>query len=134
MKNKHKFSFFFFFIFVFSLSCNQEKYTQGRLLYEKYCVNCHQEDGSALGELIPPLADSDYLREHEAEVACLIYYGTNQKMTVNGVEYQQVMPPNPNFNDIDIANLINYINNHFSNNNGYTSLKRVQKYLNECKK
>jgi hypothetical protein len=53
-------------------------------------------------------------------------------MTVNGKEYNQEMPANTNLNDIDIANLINYINNHFGNNNGYTPLNEVQEALNSC--
>lgn len=113
-------------------SCEPDKYTQGKLLYDNYCVNCHNENGENLAELIPPLANSDYLTKHKDKVACLIYYGYKGKMTVNGKEYDQQMPPNPNFNDIDIANLVNYINNHFGNDNGYTPLKDVQEALNKC--
>jgi mono/diheme cytochrome c family protein len=113
-------------------ACEQDKYTHGRILYENYCENCHQEDGTALEQLIPPLAGSDYLTKYKEKVACLIYYGIDEEIVVNGVTYKQVMPPNTNFNDIDIANIINYINNSFGNKNGYTPLKEVQEYLNNC--
>ena len=113
-------------------SCEADKYSHGRILYNNFCVNCHGENGENLAELIPPLANSDYLLEHKDRVACLIYYGYNGKMVVNGKEYNQQMPPNTNFNDIDIANLINYINNHFGNDNGYTPLHEVQEALNNC--
>jgi len=113
-------------------ACNTDNYTQGKLLYDKYCVNCHNENGENLAELIPPLANSDYLVKYPEKVACLIYYGYDGKMTVNGVTYNHQMPANENFNDIDIANVINYINNNFGNNNGYTSLKTVQDALNSC--
>ena len=115
-----------------SNSCKTDKYSQGKLLYDNFCVNCHGDNGQNLAELIPPLANSDYLTKEKDKIACLIYYGYKGKMTVNGKEYNQQMPGNPNFNDIDIANLINYINNHFGNNNGYTSLKDVQEALNNC--
>ncbi len=114
-------------------ACETDKYSQGKTLYDNYCVNCHGENGENLAELIPPLANSDYLIKNKDKIACLIYYGYKGKITVNGIEYKQQMPGNPNFNDIDIANLINYINNHFGNNNGYTSLKKIQKSLNVCK-
>jgi cytochrome c551 len=113
-------------------ACKTDKYTQGKFLYDKYCVNCHGENGEQLADLIPPLAKSDYLTQHAADLPCLIYYGYQGKMTVNGVEYNHQMPGNPTFNDIDIANVINYINHSFGNNNGYTTLKSVQQSLNQC--
>lgn len=113
-------------------SCEADKYSHGKILYNNFCVNCHGEQGQNLAELIPPLSNSDYLIKHKDKVACLIYYGYHGKMTVNGKEYNQEMPANTNLNDIDIANLINYINNHFGNNNGYTPLNEVQEALNSC--
>ena len=130
-----KITYLFFIITIITIStnsCEPDKYSQGKLLYDNYCVNCHNENGENLVELIPPLADSDYLINNKDKVACLIYYGYKGKMTVNDKEYNQQMPPNANFNDIDIANVINYINNHFGNDNGYTSLKEVQEALNNC--
>lgn len=114
-------------------SCEADKYSHGKILYTNFCVNCHGENGENLAELIPPLANSDYLTKNKDNLACLIYYGYQGKMTVNGKEYNQQMPGNPNLNDIDIANIINYINNHFGNNNGYTPLNEVQEALNNCK-
>lgn len=113
-------------------ACKTDKYTQGKVLYDKYCVNCHNENGENLAELIPPLANSDFLVKQKGNLACLIYYGHKGKMTVNGVEYNQQMPANANFNDIDIANVINYINNNFGNDNGYMPLNEVQDALNDC--
>lgn len=132
---KSKIVYLFFAIAIFTLvnnSCEADKYTHGKILYDNFCVNCHGENGENLAELIPPLANSDYLTAYKDKLACLIYYGYDGKMTVNGKEYNQQMPGNPNLNDIDIANLINYINNHFGNNNGYTPLKEVQDALNTC--
>ena len=34
----------------------------GKELYENYCANCHQKDGTGLGKLIPPLRDADYFK------------------------------------------------------------------------
>lgn len=131
---KNIFFLLFAFVLIFSIfnACKTDKYSQGKILYTNFCVNCHGENGENLAELIPPLANSDYLVKEKAKVACLIYYGYHGKITVNGVEYNQQMPPNPNLNDIEIANIINYINNHFGNDNGYTKLKDVQQYLNNC--
>jgi cytochrome c551 len=128
----------FFLLLAFVLTtlitnaCKTDKYSQGKILYTNFCENCHGQNGENLAELIPPLANSDYLTKEKEKVACLIYYGYHGKITVNGVAYNQQMPPNPNLNDIEISNIINYINNHFGNENGYTKLQDVQEYLNNC--
>ena len=113
-------------------ACNTDNYTQGKILYDKYCVNCHGENGENLAELIPPLSNSDYLVKYPEKVACLIYYGFDGEITVNGIKYNHQMPANQNFNDIDVANVINYINNNLGNKNGYMSLKSLQDALNNC--
>lgn len=113
-------------------SCKPTPYEQGKDLYDYYCANCHQADGTSLQQLIPPLAQSDYLKKHRSEIPCLIYYGIKGEIVVNGITYNQVMPGFEQFNDIDIANLVNYINNSFGNNLGYTPLRDIQKMLNNC--
>lgn len=113
-------------------SCNQDPYKQGQVLYDNYCVQCHQANGEGYKELYPPLANADFLANNQDKIACIIYYGIEEDLVVNGVMYNQAMPSNKNFNDIDIANLINYINNNFGNNLGYTPLKNVQEALNGC--
>ena len=120
-------------IFVLQWSaCKQAPYTHGKILYDKFCAQCHQDDGAALRKLIPPLANSDYLVNHKDQLACLIRYGIKGKMVVNGITYDKEMPPIPEFSDIEIANVINYINASWGNNNGYTSLKDVQDALEKC--
>ncbi len=132
---KYKISFLLLTVILITVitnACKTDKYSQGKILYTNFCVNCHSENGENLAELIPPLANSDYLVKEKAKVACLIYYGYHGKIIVNGIEYNQQMPSNPNLNDIEIANIINYINNHFGNENGYTKLQDVQEYLSNC--
>ena len=114
------------------LACEQEPYKQGRLLYENYCIQCHQADGKAYKKLYPPIAQADYLVKNKDRVPCIIYYGMEGELEVNGVIYNQNMPAHTNFNDIDIANLVNYINNNFGNDLGYTPLKDIQNALNNC--
>ena len=39
----------------------------------------------------------------------------------------------PQLTDVEIANIINYINHEWGNDNGYTTIKQVQAQLEECK-
>ncbi len=70
----------------------KQYYREGQKLYTMYCANCHQEDGSGLGKLIPPLAGSDYMEENFSESICGIKNGFKGEMRVNGIIYNQAMP------------------------------------------
>lgn len=116
-----------------TIRCQQNPYAHGKIMYENFCVNCHMEDGSGLIGNIPPLADADYLQNHEDKLACIIRYGIAEEIVVNGKKYNQPMPGVPQLTDVEIANIINYINHEWGNDNGYTNVKSVQTQLEGCK-
>lgn len=115
-------------------SCRNHPYTQGQIMYENFCENCHMKDGSGLKGLIPPLANSDYLRDKSKEIACIIKYGQQGAIEVNGKEYDGIMPPNPQLSTVEITNIINYINNNWGNDIGETSVKSIKLHLEACEK
>lgn len=140
-----KFRLLFYLSFLIILSCNQttEKgsdsiefrkyYTKGEQLYIKHCQNCHQKAGTGLGRLYPPLAQSDYLNEDSARVVCLIRYGLQGSIHVNGNEYNMVMKGNPLLDDLEIAEITTYIYNTWGNNKGLFPVKQVTALLDSCK-
>lgn len=107
---------------------------QGRLLYEQHCANCHQVDGTGLGTLIPPLAQSDYLQNNKQQVLCLIRHGMKGSMVVNGQEYNQPMPANPQLTAIEIAEIATYIYNAWGNQEGFVEVGEARKSLQSCEK
>ena len=113
-------------------SCDEQKYSQGKIMYENFCANCHMDNGEGLAGLIPPLANADYLQEHGADLACVIKYGQKGKLMVNGIEYDQEMPGEKRFSDVEIANILNYINHAWGNDFGYIPVPDVTKALNAC--
>ena len=91
------------------ISCQQETYKEGAMLYKKNCANCHQDNGTGLGELIPPLANADYLQLYRPKLACIVKKGLATPIIVNGKTYtEQIMPPMPQLNEVDILNILNY--------------------------
>ena len=106
--------------------------TEGKRLYEVYCANCHQKDGSGLAKLYPPLKNSDYLLPHKQEVICGIRYGQNGEITVNGVTYNQEMPANPEITDLEIAEIATYVYNHFADSIQIITINDVRKIIAEC--
>lgn len=105
---------------------------QGQELYVTHCLSCHMEDGKGLRGVIPPLAQADYLQKNRFQLACLIRYGTDTAMVVNGKTYQQAMPANTSLTDTDIANVLNYVMKSWGNKEKPLSLQEIQTQLEVC--
>ena len=115
-----------------AINCNSNPYSQGKIMYENFCVSCHMEDGTGLMGNIPPLANSDYLINNRDKLACIIRYGLTSEITVNGKKYETPMEGVPQLKEVEIANIINYINHEWGNQNGYTTIQQVMKQLKDC--
>lgn len=122
-----------FFIIVLIFSCQGEDQSQGRWLYEKHCAPCHMEDGSGLGSLYPPLAKSDYLQNNKEIVACIIRYGLSDTIIVNGVYYDIPMEGISELKDVEVHNIINYINRSWGNDLPHTNFKETEDRLKQCR-
>lgn len=102
---------------------------QGQQLYLSYCSNCHQDDGSGLKRLIPPLRESDYMLDDVARTIRIIHHGAQGEMTVNGVLYNQPMPGNPQLTPLEIAQINTYLYNVWGHQKGLVSSKQVNEAL-----
>jgi len=107
--------------------------SNGSQLYQQHCQNCHGNDGKGLGRLYPPLTDSMFLKRNKSSLACIIKYGLNDTITVNGDEFSGRMPAEPDLPDMDIAAIITYITNSFGNKQGFYDVAHAGADLNTCK-
>lgn len=121
-------------IIAFSLfACESvQQYGEGKDLYTRHCANCHIDDGSGLEGLIPPLANADLLQQSGAQAACWIRKGLKGKIMVNGREYENEMPPQLKLNEIEITNILNYINNSWGNKRDFISVQEIENVLKGC--
>lgn len=127
-------SFVILTVLLLHSACRNDLYSDGKFLYETHCLGCHQADGQPVGLLIPPLAGSDFLIKEKDRIACIVKYGLNEEpIEVNGVKYNGLMYGVKDLTDIEVTNVINYINNAWGNDNGFTQLEEVQKALEKCK-
>lgn len=115
-------------------ACQKNPYSEGEILYKKYCSNCHMDDGSGLGTLIPPLANADFLRNADLGIVCIIKNGISGPMIVNDITYDNVMPANAQLSNVEIVNIANYIHNSWGNKREFISLDQVKSILSQCQK
>lgn len=118
---------------VLSIRPWEQKNSVGHALYKQHCLNCHFEDGQGLGTLIPPLANSDYLTQHFKELPCQIRYGIKDTILVNGISYNQPMPGNKILSDVEIFNLVAYMQQQFKVPHPPMNIKEIESLLQECK-
>lgn len=129
-----------FILLLSTLSCQSDEeikrqryITEGILVYKNNCANCHQTNGAGLAALYPPIAGSDYL-VNKNSVICLIRYGQQGPIVVNGKRYNRPMPAQPQLSALEIAELTTYIYNEWGGETKLTDVKAVTPVLEQCKK
>ena len=109
-----------------------EKYMiLGKAVYTTNCSNCHQLDGKGLLGIIPPLATSDYLEHNQLIIPCLLKGGSKDSLMVNGRTYPPQMPAH-NISNLELAEVITYINNSWGNEYGFMPVIEIDKILLRC--
>jgi len=108
---------------------DRASYFRGKVLYINNCNGCHQQNGKGIGKLYPPLAKSDFLKHKPKKSIEYIYYGTNDAIIVNGKPFKFQMPDNKHLSHQDIADIMTYIGNSWSNKFLNTELKTVHEVL-----
>lgn len=92
-----------------------QQINNGKLVYNKNCVACHQINGAGIPGAFPPLAKSDYLNANVNRAIKQVIVGSSGPITVNGKKYTVPMPK-PNLNDQQIADVLTYIYASWGNN------------------
>jgi mono/diheme cytochrome c family protein len=110
---------------------SEQYFAEGYQLYTTYCSNCHQTDGKGMSGLYPPLVGSGQLTE-KSRLACIIKNGMSDTIMVNGKEFSRPMPPNPKLKDLEIAEIVTYLNMKWGKDSVFTSIEFVEKSLKDC--
>ena len=92
------------------------------------------DNGEGLGALIPPLVGADYLAANRDRLACLVRYGIQDTIQVNGKTYAEQMVGNAMLSEIQITNVLNFVLLKWSNQTPPFTFEEVQKSLEACKK
>lgn len=100
---------------------------KGKAAYLANCAACHQPDGKGLPGAFPPLAKSDFLRKPYTDAITVVVNGKQGPLTVNGQQFNAVMPAMSQLSDEDISNILTYVVNSWGNPGGEVGEDSVKK-------
>ena len=103
----------------------EERMASGEKLFSAHCAACHQASGQGLAGAFPPLAGSDYLAGGSGLAVQAVLNGLSGPITVNGTEYNAVMPNLSYLSDSDVANIVTFVMNSWDNPGGEVSSGEV---------
>ncbi|HRG41530.1 MAG TPA: cytochrome c [Saprospiraceae bacterium] len=123
--------YIYLIIFAFSIvSCNNTPYVQGKRLFAANCANCHMEDGSGLGELIPPLNKSTLLGQ--ASIVCIVKNGIKDTLFKDSTYLLKEMPSFSHLSATEVTNIINFINYKWQPSFKEITILDVEQALKTC--
>lgn len=115
------------FIMLFSSSCTticfaqkkpknslKQSIEKGKLVFEQYCLPCHQVDGSGVPNLNPPLIKTSFVLGDKKLLVGIILKGLSDT-EVDGESYSNPMPAFNMLSDQEISNVLTYVRNSFTN-------------------
>ncbi|MEK2646654.1 copper-containing nitrite reductase [Bdellovibrio sp. BCCA] len=92
----------------------EESIVRGKRIFESSCFACHQANGQGVPGAFPPLAKSDFLNNNKDKAISAVVHGLEGKITVNGKEYNSIMPAQV-LSDEEAANVLNYVYSAWGN-------------------
>jgi nitrite reductase (NO-forming)/hydroxylamine reductase len=102
-----------------------EVMARGESVYLGNCAACHQQAGQGLPGAFPPLAQSDFLTGNRKEVMQAALFGLSGPITVNGVDYNGVMPSMGYLSDQELADALTYVFSSWGNSGAAVSVAEV---------
>jgi nitrite reductase (NO-forming) len=102
-----------------------ERIKRGQVVFSTNCAACHQSNGQGIPNAFPPLAKSDFLNADKARAIRIVTGGRQGKITVNGSDYNGVMPA-WSLSDEDIANVLTFVFNNWGNSGKNVTIHDVK--------
>jgi len=98
-----------------SASVLKSSITRGQVVYTKFCLTCHQVDGSGVPNLNPPLIQTKWTLGSKTVLIEQVLKGSNGKVEIDGDTFHNTMPPLATLTDQQIADVLTYVRNNFGN-------------------
>jgi mono/diheme cytochrome c family protein len=98
----------------------------GKGIYEKYCLTCHQADGGGVPNMNPPLIKTSYVLGDKARLIKVVLNGFSESVDIDGESYSNVMPSHDFLKDQEIAAVLTYVRKNFTNKVGPITTAQVK--------
>ncbi len=94
-----------------------KQFAQGREVYGRTCVPCHQPSGAGVPGQFPPLVGSEWVQAPKADrIARIVLDGLQGPIAVKGTDWNNVMVRwKEVLNDEEIAAVLTYVRNEWGN-------------------
>jgi mono/diheme cytochrome c family protein len=89
------------------------------------CAACHQANAKGLPGAFPPLAGSEWVTADPETPIRIVLDGLSGPVTVEGGQFNSMMPPPPGMDDKKIALVLTYVRSHFGNSAGPVTEQQV---------
>lgn len=87
---------------------------RGKVVYNTFCISCHQPDGGGVPSMNAPLIKTSYVRGAKTPLINIILKGMKD-VDIDGESYSNVMPPHNFLTNQQIADVLTYVRNNFGN-------------------
>ncbi len=87
----------------------------GRTVFMRTCVTCHQATGAGIQGSFPPLVENPVVVGDKGLLIRLVLHGLSGPVTVKGQPYNNVMPPWKSLSDAEMAAVLTYVRSNFGN-------------------
>ena len=95
-------------------------------------MSCHQHDGKGDGSRFPPLDSSEWVNGDKKRLIGILLNGLEQPITVNGKTFNNLMPKHDFLTDDQLALVLTYIRQNFSNHSSEVTADEVAKERNSA--
>jgi mono/diheme cytochrome c family protein len=99
-----------------SYSALTKSISNGQVVYQKFCLTCHQVDGSGVPNLNPPLTRTKWTLGSKAILIHQVLNGSHGTVEIDGDTFHNTMPPlGQALTDQQVADVLTYVRNNFGN-------------------
>lgn len=110
-----------------SVNSDAQNMQKGKKIYEARCLACHQADGGGVPNMNAPLdGASNVVGKDIARLVRIIRNGYNERIALDGFYYSNAMTASPDLKDNELADLLTYIRNSWSNKASAITVAQVQ--------
>ena len=98
----------------------------GKVIYEKTCLTCHQANGGGVPRMNPPLVNAAFVNGDKNKLIQWVLLGSTQKVPIDGKYYSNNMAAQATLKDQDIAEVLTFIRNSFENKASQVTASEVK--------